>query len=171
MGTQGIDRRRPLPNQQIACREDHCGGLLRLAFDRYKAHGRPRGCLTNRLGIRRIVLLPLDERLDVTKRDQPEFMAQPANLPAPIVGTRAGFQLLHASRLSGHEIEQPLAAKLALKPHRSIGRCTMQLEDMLVQIDPLHANFSHGRLLCCGLSTPPLWHVDAVEGLPPYRLR
>ena len=41
---------------------------------------------------------------------------------------------------------------------------------MLGQIDPDHANFSHGRLLCCGLSTPPLWHIDAVEGRPPHRL-
>ena len=34
----------------------------------------------------------------------------------------------------------------------------------LRQIQTDHANLTHGRLLPVVFSTPPLWHIDAVEG-------
>src|SRR3954447_5064577 len=48
--------------------------------------------------IRGIVLLPLDEWLDVRRRDQPDRMPEHANLARPIMGAAAG---LHGDRAGG----------------------------------------------------------------------
>jgi hypothetical protein len=40
----------------------------------------------------------------------------------------------------------------------------MHLKNGLRQIKANCANFTHGRLLFSGVSTPPLWHIDAVRG-------
>jgi hypothetical protein len=40
----------------------------------------------------------------------------------------------------------------------------MHLKNGLRQIKPNCANFTHGRLLFSGVSTPPLWHIDAIRG-------
>src|SRR3954464_105882 len=46
----------------------------------HEAHGRALSGLADRLGICGIVLLPLDERLDVRRRDQPDRMPEHADL-------------------------------------------------------------------------------------------
>jgi transposase len=40
----------------------------------------------------------------------------------------------------------------------------MRLEHVLRKIQSDYANFHHGRLSSSGSQTPPLWHIDAVEG-------
>src|SRR3982750_95348 len=66
-------------------------GLGLLAFGSHKAHGRALGGLADRLGICGIVLLPLDEWLDVRRRDQPDRMPEHADLARPIMGAAAGL--------------------------------------------------------------------------------
>src|SRR3954463_3792230 len=88
----------PLPYQEIARPEYESGGLGLLAFGSHKAHGRALGGLADRLGICGIVLLPLDERLDVCRREQPDPMPQPAALAGSIMGAAAG---LHRDRARG----------------------------------------------------------------------
>src|SRR3954469_20675971 len=91
MPAQRIDDLGPLPHQEIAGPEHESCGLGLLAFGSHKAHGRALGGLADRLGIRGIVLLPLDERLDVRRRDQPDRMPEHANLARPIMGAAAGL--------------------------------------------------------------------------------
>jgi NAD(P)-dependent dehydrogenase (short-subunit alcohol dehydrogenase family) len=65
-----------------------------------------------------------------------------------------------------------LGAAIAADParnHRSLVVRPMHLKNGLRQIKPNCANFIHGRLLFSGVSTPPLWHIDAVRGRPPHR--
>ena len=49
-----------LAHQKIACPEQHASRLLLLRLHRHETHGRPRCRLADRLGVGRVVLLPLD---------------------------------------------------------------------------------------------------------------
>jgi hypothetical protein len=59
----------------------------------------------DRLGIHRIVLLPLHERLDIGGWDQPHVMAQRRQFTAPMMRAAAGFHSHGARRLRGEEVE------------------------------------------------------------------
>jgi hypothetical protein len=68
--------KRPLGDAGIACRVTH-----------RRAHG----CFANRFCIGSIVLLALHEGFDVGRRDQPNVMAQLADLSSPKMSTATGF--------------------------------------------------------------------------------
>ena len=97
MATQGIDDLRLLPHQQIAYPEDSGGRLPGFAFNRHKAHGRAHCSFANRLRIRSIVLLPLDEGLYIYRRDQPNRVSEFRNLPSSVMAAGTG---LHGHRAS-----------------------------------------------------------------------
>src|SRR5512138_2333653 len=63
---QGVDALRPLPHQQIAGPEHNSVRLPCLVFHRHKAHPRPLRRFADRLSIRHVILLPLDEGLYVS---------------------------------------------------------------------------------------------------------
>jgi hypothetical protein len=85
---QGVDALDALTHQEIA-RPEHDGvRLLLLGLDRNKAHARPLRRFTDGLGIGRVVLLPLDERLDIGRRDQAHLMAHLGDLTRPVVHPR-----------------------------------------------------------------------------------
>lgn len=73
MAAQGIDDLGSLLHEKIARPEHESGGLRLLALGNHKAHGRALGRLADCFGIRRIVLLPLDERPHVSRRDQADI--------------------------------------------------------------------------------------------------
>jgi hypothetical protein len=111
---QRVDDLGALADEQIARPEDHSRCLLSLALDGHEAHGRALGDSANRLSVGRIVLLPLDERLDVGRRDQPHFVTEFADHPCPVMRARAGFHRHTAARQAREEGEhlftpQPLA--------------------------------------------------------------
>ena len=58
-----IDRMRALAHQKIARAEQHTLGLLLFRLYSHEAHGRALYRLADRLRVRRVVLLPLYERL------------------------------------------------------------------------------------------------------------
>ena len=62
-----IDGLGALANQQVPRAEHNSCGLLVRALEGHEAHGRALGGLADRLRIRHVVLLPLDERLDVSR--------------------------------------------------------------------------------------------------------
>jgi hypothetical protein len=117
MTPQGIDRLRSLADEQIACLEDHRRCLLGFAFHRDEPHGRALGRFADRLGVRSVVLLPLDERLDIVGGDQPDLVPQFADLAAPVMGTAACFHRHHALRLGSQERQQPIARELGAQEH------------------------------------------------------
>src|SRR5512133_3783832 len=85
---QGIDALGALTHQEITRSKNDAIRLLLLTLYRHEAHARPLRRLTDGFGVGRVVLLPLDERLDVGRRDQLYAMAQLADLARPIVRTR-----------------------------------------------------------------------------------
>ena len=118
---QGVDALRALAHQEITGAEHDAVRLLLLALHRHEAHARPLGRLADRLGIRHVVLLPLHERLDVGRRDQPHRVAQLAELTRPVMRPGAGLHRHHAGRLGGEEFEH-LRPHQALAEHHTAGR-------------------------------------------------
>ena len=92
MATQGIDRLGALAHQHLTMFEDDAIGLLASRLDHHRTHGGTRRGLADRLGIVTVILGPLDERLDVLRRDQANTMTQLVQQPAPVVRATAGLQ-------------------------------------------------------------------------------
>jgi hypothetical protein len=72
---KSVDALGALTHQEIAGSEHDAVRLLLFGLDRNEAHARPLGRFTDGLCIGGIVLLPLDERLDVGRRDQAHMVA------------------------------------------------------------------------------------------------
>ncbi len=167
MTAQGVDDLGALADQQIARPEDHGRGLLRLALHGDEPHGRALGGLADRLGIGHVVLLPLDERLHVGRRDQPHLVAELADRASPVVRARAG---LHGDKAAGLT-----AKKVSTCSRRSFLRNTTAPDALapcawntcLARSRPMVLTSSTDASLRWS-STPPLWHVDAVGGRPPH---
>ncbi len=69
MATYRIDGLGPLAHHEIADAEHHCRSLLLFALHRNEPHGRPLSCFADRFGVSSIVLLPLHERLHISRSD------------------------------------------------------------------------------------------------------
>ena len=109
MTADGVDDLRALAHQQIAGPEHDGRCLLGLALDGDEPHGRALGRLADCFGIRSIVLLPLDERLHVSRRDQPHLMPQLGDLACPVVSARARLHGDKTAGLRGEEGEHLIA--------------------------------------------------------------
>lgn len=138
-----------LADQYVASPEDHRGGLFGLTLHGHEAHGRTLRGLTDRFGIGRIVLLPLDEGLHVGRRDQLHCVAELADLPAPVMRAGTGLHSDDARGLSGEEGQHLFAPQLPAEDRRTGGIRAVRLEDVLGQIqadgaDGVH--LCHGRL-------------------------
>src|SRR5262249_9355376 len=156
MTTQGIDCLSTLPHQQIPCAERHRGSLLRFGLRCDEAHGRSQSGLHNCLGIGRIVLLPLHERLYIPWRDQPDLMTQRSDRTRPMVRSRAGFHCHDAAWLRREEFQNLSTGELPPENHRSIRRRAVRLKHVLGQVQPDDANLFHGRPLRSGSDTTTL---------------
>src|SRR5215831_13315793 len=88
---QSVDALGALTHQEIAGAEHDAVRLLLFGLDRNEAHAWPLRRFTDGLCIGRIVLLPLDEWLDVDRRDQAHMMAQLSDLTRPVVRAGTGF--------------------------------------------------------------------------------
>src|SRR5215831_13275180 len=144
---KGVDALGALPHQEIAGAEHDAVRLLLFGFDRNKAHARPRGRFTDGLCIGRIVLLPLDERLDVARRDQAHIMTQLSDLTRPVVRPGTGFHRDHAPGWRCEETEKLRASDALAKEHMPGAIRSMYLEHVLRDVQPDRANLLHGRLL------------------------
>src|SRR3954462_2460372 len=96
------------------------------------------------------VLLPLDERLHVSRRDQPHLVPQLGDLACPVVGARARLHGHKTARLRGEEGEHLIAPQLLAEQNHAGGTCPVCLEHVLGQIQSDRANFCHGRLPSSG---------------------
>ncbi len=136
MAAQRIDRLGALVHQKIARPEQHAPSLLFLRLHSHKSHGRARRRLADRLRVRRIVLLPLHIRFDVDRRDQSHRMAEPADLPAPMVRATARLHRHRAAWLRSHKVQQLRPAQLLTERNRPVRPRTVHLKAVLRQIDP-----------------------------------
>src|SRR3954449_3733725 len=150
MTADGVDDLRALADQQVAGPEHDGRGLLGLALDGDEPHGRALGRLADRFGICGIVLLPLDERLHVSRRNQPHLVPQLGDLACPVVSARARLHGDKTARLRGEEGEHLIAPQLLAELDRAGDTCRVCLEHVLGQIQSDRANFCHGRLPSSG---------------------
>lgn len=74
-------------------------------LDRHEAHGRPLHRFGDRLGIAVVVLVTLEERLDVLRRDQTRIVTERRQLAPDMVGARAR---LHADQVARNVGEMAL---------------------------------------------------------------
>jgi len=122
---QSVDALGALTHQEIAGSEHDAVRLLLFGLDRNEAHARPLGGFTDRLCIGGIVLLPLDERLDVGRRDQAHVMAHLSDLTRPVVRTGTGFHRHDALGLSCKKTEKLHASDALAKEHMpSVCHCS-----------------------------------------------
>src|SRR3954464_1019073 len=117
-----------------------------------------------RLRIGHVILLALDERLHVRRRDQLHRVAELGNLPPPIVSTATGLHGHRAGRERCQEREELAAAQLLAKDNSSRAVGSVQLKDVLGEIQSDGAHLVHGRLLEWP-ATPSLWHTKAAGGV------
>ena len=170
---KGIDRLCALAHQQVTRAKEHPLSLLRFRLDRHEVHGRTLRGFRDRLRVRRVVLVPLDEGLHVDRRNQPHLVTERLDLPAPVVGAGARLHRHRARRLRGEKTQQLPAAQLLAVRYRPVRLRPVYLKAALCQIDPDDANLLHwmpppsdGRKM---LSTI-LAHCDAAgRGRPPHR--
>src|SRR5262245_6910045 len=101
-----VDELGSLPHQQVTGPKHETRRLLLLALHSHEAHVRPLRCFANCLGVDRVVLLPLHERLYIGGRDQPNLMAKFGKLASPVMSPATCFQRYRTTRLGGEEIQQ-----------------------------------------------------------------
>src|SRR5262249_9861442 len=162
---KGVDALGALPHQEIAGAEHDAVRLLLFGFDRNEAHARPLGRFTDGLCIGRIVLLPLDERLDVGRRDQAHIMTQLSDLTRPVARPGTGFHRDDAPGLHCEETEKLRASDALAKEHMPGAIRSMYLEHVLRDVQPIVLTCSTDASFG-GSLTPPPWHTDAVGGRP-----
>src|SRR6185295_2775051 len=132
--------------------------MLYVVFHRYKAHPRPLRRFADRLSIRHIILLPLDEGLHVSGWNQPHRVTQLAKLPRPVVRPATSLQRHKTGRLPREKLEH-LGPHQALAEHHPAGRIGPgPLEDPRRNIKPYRASLAHGRLPWWLFNTTTLAH-------------
>ena len=98
VAAQSVDHLGALADEHLPRAKQHGSDLLAFRLHRNEAHGGAQCRLNDRLGIRHIVLLALDERLDVDRRDQAHIVSQLLKLAAPAMGRGAS---LHGDNAPG----------------------------------------------------------------------
>src|SRR3954452_6609985 len=171
MASQGIDGLGALADQKVAgAKHDRCG-LRLLTFHGHEPHGGALSSLADRLSIGHVVLLPFDERLHVRRRDQLHRVAELGDLAAPVVSARAGLQGHRAGWKRCEERKELAAAQLLAKDHRARAVGSVQLKDVLGEIEADGAHLVHGRLLEWALVGHLPWGVPywaASDGEVPH---
>src|SRR6201987_4839998 len=155
---QSVDALGALTHQEVPGSKHDAVRLLLFGLDRNEAHARPLGCFTDGLRIGGLVLLSLDERLDVGRRDQAHVMTQLSDLTRPVVRTGTGFYRDDAPGLRCEETEQLRASDALAKQHMPGSIRSMHLKHVLRDVQADRANLLHGRLLRWQFDTATLAH-------------
>ena len=102
-----IDQLRALANQEIIGRETAwrraCRSSVLTATKRMA--GGPDCRLANGFCVRRVILLTPDERFDIDRRNQPNFMTESADGASPVMGAPAGLHRDDTARALGQKSE------------------------------------------------------------------
>ena len=96
--TKGIDKLRSLTDEEVPRPEEHGAGLLGFSLRNDEPHRRPGRCFDDRFCVGRIILLPFDKRLHVSRRNQAYIMAKFADLTRLVMRCGTGF---HRDRAFG----------------------------------------------------------------------
>lgn len=88
-------------------------------------------------------LLPLDERLDIVRRDQTHRVTGSRHLLRPVMRAGASLHRHAARRLPRHEPDELRPRQLLAEQHGPVRRRAMHLEHVLCEIDADDANLIH----------------------------
>ena len=136
----------PLPHRPIARAEHQRGRLLLLGLYRHEAHARPLRRLADRLGIHRIVLMPLHKRLHIGRRNQSDLVAHRLQLACLVTCAATCLQPYCTAQLSSEDAQQLCPRDLAAEDRPPGTIRTVPLKNMPGDIQPDCGNFRHGRL-------------------------
>jgi hypothetical protein len=156
MRAQGVDQARALAHQQVARPVDQQQRLLLLALDRHEPHRGACHSLTDRRGIRHVVLLPPHVRLDIGRRHEPDLMAQAGEQPRPMMRPGTRFHA-HQARRRAREGFDHFRTAQPTPDHDPPGDIdAVQLKDILRQIQANCGNLHRGRLPQSAAPVPPV---------------
>ena len=102
-GPQRVHQLRALMDKPLTSPEHHRLRLLIGSLRRHKPHLRLARRDHDRLGVGRIILLTLDERPDILRRDQPNLVPECYHLSCPVARASAGLEHHKRGRLCRHE--------------------------------------------------------------------
>lgn len=144
--------------------EQHGTGLLVGALGLDELHAGALRGLHDRFGVGRVVLVPLEERLDVERCDQSHLVAQSRDLSRPVMGAAASLHDDDCRRLRGHKSPELPTGQPPPELHMPRHRGPMELENALCQVRANHHILCNGCRPFCFvvLSTTILAHCDAV---------
>src|SRR5580704_16567149 len=108
---------------------------LVLALLRDEAQVRPQRCLGNRLGVVVIILLPLHERFDVDRRDDPRLVAQCAEHSADEVRALASFHADDTRRQLLERLFETLSLDLPAERNLPINTQSDDVKNLLADVD------------------------------------
>ena len=133
-----VDLRGTPIHGQAAHAMDGLDVLLRDRLDGDEAHVRALCGLADRLGIGRVVLVRLHERLDELRRDQAYLVPIGAEQPRPVVRAPARLHRDRAGRQIGNEFAQTRPGQLLAQHLPPVAIDAKQVEAALGQIDTQH---------------------------------
>ena len=173
MTAHRVDQLCALAQQQCPGSVQHHRRLLLDRLDRDKTHVRSDHGFADAFGIGRVVLVGLDERADVLRRDQPDVMAETLQLARPVMAARAGLNADQRPRKASKEHHDLGAAKLATQHAPSLSIGAVHLKHILRDIetdDGRIGHFSSSRLLPPSLGIAPT-AATGVKGGPCHHAR
>ena len=159
-----VRQHRMLLHQDLAHPVNAGGGLLGLALDRHEAHRRATDRLADRLGVRRVVLVPPHVRLCVGWRDQPNIVPQLAQFARPVVRRPARLHADQAGRQLAEKRQHLRAPHGPAHHDRARPIDPVHLKNLLRDIDADHANLFHGWLHLSWFPTDPTLAHQAARG-------
>lgn len=127
-----------LMNQPLPVAEHRRMGLLLDRFGRHEVHLGLAGCDQDRLGIGSIILLVLQKRAHMLRRDQLYLLPKRFHLSHPIMCATAGFEDDRAGSLPGHKRGELLSCELFAELHRPRPQGAVNLKNTLCQVNSDH---------------------------------
>ncbi len=115
-------------------RKTLAASLRFLALHRHEAHIRSMRRLADRLSVRRVIFLPLDEGLHIDGRDELDAVAEFGQLPTPEMRAAAGLHRHQTGRQLGEELKHLKPSELLAQDSTAFAVSTMDLEHLLRQI-------------------------------------
>ncbi|ANB33762.1 hypothetical protein A6024_06380 [Rhodovulum sulfidophilum] len=112
-------------------------------------------CLADRLRVSRIIFLALDEGLHMGGRDEADVVTQRCQLPPPEMHTTPGLHRHQTRRQTGEELEHLSPPELLAQDSIAFAVSTMDLEQVLREVQPDRDNLRHDRLTNRIVATPP----------------
>ena len=127
-----------LINQSVSAPEEQSAGLLSLCFWGNKTHLGSLRRNDYRLRVSHIILLTSHERAYILRRDQLHLVAAFSHLLRRLMRAATGFHYDDRSRVFRHELAKALPLQLLTKHNLPCHQCSVDLENILCQIDSDH---------------------------------